>query len=535
MASSDAEEEPAAAFDYYTAVPGQENATVTVPDSSTLDATRGTCIMLPWAATGKGSGPAASWLFLEATLTSEGLQQPMLIVGGATAVAGKRGSELWVLGTSVQAEEPSSDVDGTLLTTLRVIVAEPPLRASRKPSGEGRAARNVEHMKLGILEAEEVEAKDIFTVRTLSAEEQHTFADHVRAQHANYGWYLVPNAVDTEGGDGVDRLKYYRHFSSVAVDGIAALNSATWRRKQLRDLFIQLVEEVVAPKIQSVETKAAVKAAAPRLADILSLHLETGKLLKWAPSGPVESATFVPQLSTGLPYPLRTHTAVHALLAPKLPEKKQGKQKQEPSASVAGLPSAKRSQPTSAGSGSKKVLVVTESEQSKAREAELDITRRRAEYTEGQYTKDMKSMMDAYKTLHAKYQTAVVLLSKSDQKDFALELLGVDEKWSRCPPPFDPGSRPFVEAEMTAAGPSSGSARKRQSICTACIYWIVCTLHVHSVHCICPATRSGVDANNVEKRPPAFEFATARKFKAEEYTEAELTKLSEQLFKRMPK
>ena len=117
-------------------------------------------------------------------------------------------------------------------------------------------------MKLGILEAEEVEAKDIFTVRTLSAEEQHTFADHVRAQHANYGWYLVPNAVDTEGGDGVDRLKYYRHFSSVAVDGIAALNSATWRRKQLRDLFIQLVEEVVAPKIQSVETKAAVKAAA---------------------------------------------------------------------------------------------------------------------------------------------------------------------------------------------------------------------------------------------------------------------------------
>ena len=42
-------------------------------------------------------------------------------------------------------------------------------------------------------------------------------------------------------------------------------------------------------------------------------------------------------------------------------------------------------------------------------------------------------------------------------------------------------------------------------------------------------------AANVETRPPAFQFATARKFKAEEYTEAELTKLSKQLFKKLPK
>ena len=376
-------------------------------------------------------------------------------------------------------------------------------------------------------------------MRTLTAEEQHIFADHVRDQHASYGWYLVPNAVDTDGGDGVNRLKYYRQFSSVAVDGILALNSATWRRKQLRDLFVQLVEEVVAPKIQAVETKAAVKAAAPRLADILLRHLETGKLLEWTPSGPVESATFVPQLSTGLPYPLRTHAEVHALLAPKLPEKKPSKQRQEPSASGAGQPPAKRAASGGGGSSnaSGKALLVTESEQTKAREAELNITRARAEYAEGQYTKDMKSMMDAYKTLHDKYQTAVVLLSKSDQEEFALQLLGADDKWSHYPPPFDPGSRPFVEAEMTATGPSSGSVRKRQSICTACVYWIVCTLHVHSVrvHCICPATRSGVEAGNVEKRPPPFQFATARKFKAEEYTEAERAKLSKQLFKTLPK
>ena len=86
-------------------------------------------------------------------------------------------------------------------------------------------------------------------------------------------------------------------------------------------------------------------------------------------------------------------------------------------------------------------------------------------------------MMDAYKTLHDKYQTAVVLLSKSDQEEFALQLLGADDKWSHYPPPFDPGSRPFVEAEMTATGPSSGSPQKAEhmhcmyildSMCTAC-------------------------------------------------------------------
>ena len=55
----DAEEVPAAAFQYYTPIPGQEKAAVTVPDSSTLVAIPQTCIMLPWAATGKGSGPAS--------------------------------------------------------------------------------------------------------------------------------------------------------------------------------------------------------------------------------------------------------------------------------------------------------------------------------------------------------------------------------------------------------------------------------------------------------------------------------------------
>jgi len=42
-------------------------------------------------------------------------------------------------------------------------------------------------------------------------------------------------------------------------------------------------------------------------------------------------------------------------------------------------------------------------------------------------------------------------------------------------------------------------------------------------------------ARDVEPRPPPFQFAAARKFKAEEYAPDDLKKLSTQLFKTMPR
>ena len=479
---------PDTPFDYFTAVAGQEKAEISAPKSSTLEAQTASCIMLPWDATGAGSGPAASWLCMEALLQSNGLPHPMLIVAGATAVTKRRGSELWVFGVSLQVEEPTSGEGATLLTTLRVVNAQPPLKPSRKPSGEGRATRQVDGTRLSPEEAEEIEARDIVTVRTLSAAEQRFLADHLRALSSGLGWYLVPDGVDTDEGDGLDRLKFYRRFLHSAVDGTGDLGGAPWRRQQRQNLFVQLVDQCVASRIQAVETKTRVLAAAPRLANVLERQLETGNLLEWEATGTVDADTFLPELSTGLPYPLRVHTEVRELLAPKLPEKKQSKQKVggsggEPAAKrrpLAGRADGSGGGTKAAGSSSSsKSLLVTRTEASQGLHEALRLSTERAAFAEDIYGRHMKSMMDAYKVLHDKFQTAVVLLDSGTQAGLGRQLLGVDDTWVHYPPPFDPGSRPFVDAELTANGATSGSVSKR------CMHMHMCMMCWIGTHCMC--------------------------------------------------
>ena len=295
-----------------------------------------TVFSLPWLAKGRSAGPMASWQSLKARLVSE--DQSVNIVAYAHAVSRRSGGEIWVFAVNTQVMEPGSggaaSSSGTLITTLRGVMATPHLRpdrgATKGSDGQQRKSRARTGWQLANDECTEIEAKDIAHVRELTAAEQLLFCTHVCevCSDSGFGWYLVPTIEDE--GEGKARLKFYADMLDV--------EKKEWREQQQKDLFTQLVQyQVVDVTISKSDRKTAITTALPALADVLIAHINSGDLLSWTPDFELDlAAAFPPELQHGLPRPIRMHAGVQKLFAPRAGETRSKPNKRASTASGEG-------------------------------------------------------------------------------------------------------------------------------------------------------------------------------------------------------
>ena len=527
---------------YYDA--GEEELEVPDPKQNELKPDKDAVWSLPWAATGTGCGSSGAWSMARVTLSTSAGSIDIVSYAHAVYKQDRRhggvntATEYWVFSAHSEIQPPTTAAgSGTLVTALRSVAATPALQGLRRPAGKvgkadkTRESRWSEEYRLEADEAPYLGAGEIVKVRRLTPEEQIQLANHVALQSRTYGWYVIPDGVDNgeiapdDGGGGGSeedeeeeddddkesvgqlRLRWYQKMLTT--------ESAAWRAKQLKQLYVELCELNI-EQISDVVRRGVVKAAAPKIAEVLIKQLEQSTtLLDWpAGEGMAEAdlhddTTFAKELHRGLPLPIRTKVAL--LETPPIPEPKKDKpSKRVKSSDGAGSSSSAGGGRGAGGNrGGKKqnlgpaaakatLISVTEREQRLQDEKdELQLQneamKQALRESQTQYDNDLTSLMTGYESLHSKYSSAIALLQASNQKVLALQLLGARGKFITHPPPFDPGSRPFVKQHPSVR-------------------------------------RSGVEASAKEKRPPLMQWARARRMNPKEYTDDELAQISFDIF-----
>lgn len=469
-----------------------------------------TAFMLPWKTSGDRSGPQQAWQCLQCRATAG--SQTFDITAYQAAVRTTAGDEFFIFSCVVHQPEPGSVDNGTAsvtTTSLRGFKANSLSQRGRRAGGA--SAGLGADLKVDLDPQDMIiEHRSIRHIRQLSSAEETMLRDHTGSgKGGKAGWYIVPDGVLAP-----DRTAYFNRYLGLDASGqdlAAAADSAgekAWRATQLSNLYAQLMTEGSVKTVTHKDERAALVAALPKVAATLVAITQAAEApsdLAWSPAGQ-DLGIFVPSLHTGLPRCVRQHLGQG--LAPKPPE--------------AAKPGKKATAKAVGGSGGgSKTGSDSKRQRQHCRETLPTVTAHDDSLTEqvaalssqvlelqSHYEKDMQVMMHSFKGLHAKYASALALMNKGlpeDDKELALALLGVDGKWVALPPPFDPGSRPFVDRPAKQTGKNSST------------------------------TKSGFRSSSVEQRPPPSEFAVARKFEPEEYTELELKALDRELFKSMPK
>ena len=479
-----------------------------------LAANMPTAFMLPWKTSGDRSGPQQAWQCLGCRATA-GSQTFDITAYQAAAVLYHTHEEFFIFSCVVYQSEPGAVDHGTAPATTTSLRGFKANTLSQRGRRAGGASKGLGADLRIDLDAQDmiIEPKKIRHIRQLNPAEETMLRDHTGSgKGGKAGWFLVPDGVEA-----ADRKAYFNRYLGLDASGqalVALADSAgekAWRATQLSNLYAQLMTEGSLKTVTHKDERAAFVEALPKVAAILVAITQAAEApsdLAWSPTGQ-DLDIFVPALQTGLPRCVRQHLGQG--LAPRLPE-------------VAKRPAGKKTAAAKAvgsSSGGGKAGADSKRQRQQGRETIPTVAVHDESLTEqvvvlssqvlelqSHYEKDMQAMMNSFKGLHAKYASALALMNKGldeEDKELALSLLGVDGKWVALPPPFDPGSRPFVDRPAKQTGKNSS------------------------------VSKTGFLSSSVEQRPPPSEFAVARKFEPEEYTEDELKALDRELFKSMPK
>ena len=477
-----------------------------------LAADMSTAFMLPWKTSGDRSGPQQAWQCLQCKATAG--SQTFDITAYQTAVQTVAGDEYYIFSCVVHQPEPGSVDNGTASVTTTSLRGFKANNLSQRGRRAGGASQGLGADLRVDLDAQDMilEHNSIRHIRQLSSAEETMLRDHTGSgKGGKAGWFIVPDGVDA-----ADRKPYFNRFLGLDASGqalAAAADSAgekAWRATQLSNLYAQLMTEGSLKTVTHKDERVAFVEALPKVAAILVAITQAAEApsdLAWSPTGQ-DLGIFVPALQTGLPRCVRQHLGQG--LMPRPPEVMKrlgGKQPAKGGGSSGGgktgADGSKRPRPL----GRETIPTVAVHDESLTELAEA-LSSQVLEL-QSHYEKDMRVMMNNYRGLHAKYVSALALMNRgldNDSKELALDILGVEGKWVSQPPPFDPGSRPFVDRPEAKASQKNGSVR-----------------------------RSGFMSSSAEQRPPPSEFAVARKFEPEEYTADELKKLDRELFKPVPR
>ena len=478
-----------------------------------LAANMATACMLPWKTSGDRSGPQQAWQCLRCRATAG--NQTFDITAYQAAVKTAAGDEYFIFSVVVHQSEPGAVNNGTAPVTTTSLRGFKATNLSQRGRRAGGASQGLgADLKID-LDAQDmiIEHSSIRRIRQLSSAEESMLRDHTGSgKGGKAGWFIVPDGVEA-----ADRKEYFDRFLGLDASGqaLAAADSAgekAWRATQLSNLYVQLMTEGSVKTVTHKDERASLVEALPKVAAILVAITQAAEApsdLAWSPTGQ-DLDSLVPALQTGLPRCVRQHLGQG--LAPRLPEvtRRQGKQPVAAAKAVgssggagkAGAESSKRPRQQN------RETIPTVAAHDESLTEQVAALSSQVLELQSHYEKDMRVMLNSYKGLHAKYAGALALMNRGleeEDKSLALALLGVDGKWMSLPPPFDPGSRPFVDRPTKQTGKNS-SVRK-----------------------------SGPLSGSVEQRPPPSEFAVARKFEPEEYTTDELKKLDRELFKSLPK
>ena len=460
--------------------------------------------MMPWSTAGDRCGPQQAWQCLGCVASVGSLTFD--ITAYKTAVKTVAGDEYFVFAIVVNQTEPGSADNGTAseaLTCLRGLKATALSQRSRRAGGTSQGC--------GVDVSFDLDAQDLIlptsdirSIRELSPEEEASLREHTATgKGGRAGYYLVPKEVEADG-----RTKHFNRFLGLDARGsplpgfdFGSEAERAWRAKQLRGLFTERIQDGVRKGITATSERTAFDQALPKVADVLvsiTQAADTPSDLAWDGQG-VDHAVFVTGLRTGLPRCVREHLLEPFQPRPPEPKRARRATGEEKAAGESSNGGGKKPKPRV---GRETVPTVGEHEA----HLEADVRKLAEQVAELQtrYEQDMRTMMDSFSILHVKYRQAIAMMNSRltvTDKELALEVLGSDGKWVTQPPPFDPGSRPFVER---------AKVKRSQG-------------------------KSGLMSSGVEKRPPPSEFAVARKFQPEEYTNEELVKLNRDLFGHMPK
>lgn len=461
--------------------------------------------MIPWRTAGDRCGPQQAWQCLEC-VASVG-SQTFDVTAYKTAVKTAAGDEYFVFAIVVNQTEPGSADNGTAseaLTCLRGFKAIALSQRGRRAGGTSQGCGVDWNFDL---DAQDLilSTSDIRSIRELSPEEEASLREHTATgKGGKVGHYLVPKGVHEADG----RTEHFNRFLGRDARGRSLPNfdfnseaERAWRAKQLRDLYTERMREGVRNGITASSERTAFDQALPKVADVLVSITQAADApsdLAWDGQG-ADPAVFVTGLRTGLPRCVREH--LQEPFQPRPPETKRSR-------AATGDEKAGGTSSSSGGKKSKSLAnretIPTVDDHEAKLVADVQSLTGQVFELQSRYELDMRTMMDSFSSLHGKYRQAIAIMNSrlpDREKELALAVLGSDGKWVTQPPPFDPGSRPFVER-----------AKVKRS-----------------------AGKSGLMSSGVEKRPPPSEFAVARKFEPEEYTDEELVKLNRDLFSHMPK